>query len=199
MPSDPGLTVSQILATVDETMLAADYKVGETGESEYWRPASRRVYEDEYGVVGLVVFDSWNELDAGWRRAQAELVHLLSDHLTADEPKAWEGYLLLLTPGRAPTEKSIAEIRYDLTRLRKIAAGGERLRTVGDVKRVVSPVLPLTFGAERDEAIGLLEKLPELIADEEVPEASVQALVQAYAGQESMMQALHRSLGGLRT
>jgi len=61
-------------------------------------------------------------------------VNVISENIGHAEWKAWDGYLVLLTPGLAPSEEAnIEAVRYDTTRLRKLVATGEDLRNPTDV------------------------------------------------------------------
>ena len=103
-----------------------------------------RVFEDPYGIVAVHVFDSWRQLTEQWPVAQGRLVELISEHLTRPEPKAWEGYLVLLTPGLLPpTQRTrLNDLRYDTHRVRKLVATGDDLATLEDVQGTLLPLSP---------------------------------------------------------
>ena len=90
---------SGLLARACELLLDGEYRPVPDAASLAWPTSNARVFEDPFGVVCIAVFDTWQELDADWPDAQAAVVELLSEHVSAGEPKAWEGYLVLLTPG----------------------------------------------------------------------------------------------------
>ena len=107
--------------------------------------ANARLYEDPYSVVSLIVYEAWSELASSWTDAQAELVELMSAYMTSADPKSWEGYLVLLTPGSASGDEvqSLSSIRYDISRVRKLVATGDELKQISDVERTLLPLLPL--------------------------------------------------------
>jgi hypothetical protein len=149
------------------------------------------VYEDPYCVAAVAVYETWNELADGWIQLQEALVELISQFWSRSDAKAWDGYLVLLTPA-TPTDPLAAEaIRYNTSRVRKLLASGDDLRRLSDVTRVLAPLLPLEqIAASRDEtALGMI---PRLLGQRGIDEGSVQALIGAFERQESLLEALHQ-------
>jgi hypothetical protein len=155
------------------------------------------VAEDAYGVVLLVVYNSWLELSERWSQAQEALVNAISSRMTKSDPKAWDGYLVLLCADEAsPSDEELANrIRNDTAYVRKLVAGGDELWTLADVERVLVPLTPITLenavSLDRDV---LLERLPELLAERRLDPASVRQVIAAFRHGEPVMDALDRVL-----
>jgi hypothetical protein len=140
------LAPAALLAEAAGVLVGASYRVERDAERILDLPSERAfIAEDKYGVVVVAVYDTWGELARGWRSAQARAVEVLSERFTRLDRKAWDGYLILLTPGLAADEHAMVhEIRYDTGRIRKIVATGEDIRALSDVERTLLPLLPLT-------------------------------------------------------
>ena len=104
------------------------------------------VGEDAFGVVLVVAYDRWSALRDGWTDAQGLLVKMLTEKLALGNPKAWEGYLVLLLLTQSGDERMEDEIRYDTSRVRKIIGTGESVKYLDDVTDVLMPLLPLSSG-----------------------------------------------------
>src|SRR5438270_11856413 len=116
------LTPAAILAEAARLLAAAGYHVDRDTESKLRLPPERALLaEDKYGVVALVVYDTWNDLTESWAPAQASIVDAVSKAYTRLDRKAWDGYLVLLTPA-LPDGGDITpqQIRYDTSRIRKL-------------------------------------------------------------------------------
>jgi len=189
------LTPTEVVAAATEALAAGGYKQIDGKFSEWHSPTSR-LFEDAYNVVGIVVFDTCSELLRSWADLQASLVNVISDNIGHAEWKAWDGYLVLLTPGLAPSaEANIEAVRYDTTRLRKIVATGEDLRNPTDVERVLRPLLPLGLEQANLSQESALELLPKLLADQGVPTETSQLLVDAFRKQAPLLERLHQQGG----
>jgi hypothetical protein len=70
-----------------------------TKGAEGWDTPTSRLFEDEYNVVGIAVFETCAELLQSWPDVQGSLVDVISQHIGREESKAWDGYLVLLSPG----------------------------------------------------------------------------------------------------
>lgn len=184
------LTPSQLLAAADEVLLAAGYRSAPIPDT-WWELS--RVFEDSYGIASVVVYDSWSELHSEWHRAQGQLVELLTSAFLRPEPKSWEGYLVLLTPGKpAPSRRQeVTSLRYDTKRVRKIVATGDDLQTIGDVEEVLLPLLPLEIEPSEISGGSLLERLPELLEAEGVPPEITRTATEAFFNNESIIERLH--------
>jgi hypothetical protein len=184
------LTPSQVLAAAAEGLSQSGYF---EVPSPHVNDGLSRVFEDSYGVVMVQVFESWPALTDGWPQAQGALVELLSSVLLQPEAKAWEGYLVLMTPGHAGQDRlhEVTELRYDTRRVRKIVATGESISTLRDVATALLPLLPIEAGTARTPAVGLMELLPDLLEASGVDPDVTQAAIGAFIGNRSIVEAIH--------
>lgn len=150
-----------------------------------------RIFEDSLSVVGLVQFDTWPALDRSWMDAQVALVELISDRLALNDPKAWEGYLLLFTLDRAPGALAIDAIRRDTTRLRKVVTTGAELEFLSQVERALLPVLPLLPEGDASGQARVLDRLPALLSANGGPDPKLtERVVQAFDENGLLMEAV---------
>ncbi len=196
MTIQPTLTPTDIFAAASSLLEAGGYRridrpLGQTGSL-----SGARLFEDAYSIVAVLVYEVWSALSAGWPEAQGALVELISGAVTSAEPKAWEGYLALFTPGElGPDARAEAtEIRYNTARVRKLVAAGEELRILADVERALLPLLPLAAGSELGEPLPMLDLLPRLLARHGIPENAVRALAAAFQEQRPLLDSLHQYL-----
>lgn len=193
-PSTP-MTATDLIAASTSVLEAGGYQAIRTAFPE-WNTTSTRLFEDKYNVVGIAVFTTSSELLASWADMQGALVDVISRHVGQTESKAWDGYLVLLTTGIAPSsDAEIEELRYDTTRLRKLVATGEDLSTAGDVERLLRPLLPLRTAQGSIGQGTALELLPGLLAEQGINEKMTEVLVKSFIEQEPLMDALHRTRG----
>jgi len=187
---DVSLTTSQLLAAASELLESGGYNV--VPPADGWTSNSR-LFEDPYGIVAVVAYENWTDLAETWPDAQGHLVELISAHLTRPEPKSWEGYLVLLTPGVAPSaaRSQLAEIRYDTNRVRKLVATGDDLRTLDDVEQALLPLLPLEVESQLEPGPALLERLPGLLAARGIDAEAARTVVDAFIANESVLERLH--------
>lgn len=190
MAASTTLTSSQLLAATTELLRSGGYRTVELTEN--W-PETSRVFEDPYGIVAIHIFDTWRQLADQWHIAQGLLVDLISAHLTRPEPKAWEGYLVLITPSPVVTSElaRVADLRYDTNRVRKLVATGDDLHTLEDVRESLLPLLPLEIEPPIAARAGLLDRLPELLSGEGIPNEVTRTVVDAFIDNESMLERLH--------
>ena len=184
------LTPTAILSGATSTLEGGGYSVIE-GERD-WQTSTSRLFEDPYNIVGVVVYPTWAELMRGWSRAQGSLVSTISSHLTGSEAKAWDGYLVLLTPSSAPKDGlEIESIRSDMQRLRKLVATGDDLVTPQDFGRVLSALLPLNDLAPAAPQPTVLDLLPRLLATHGIDEATTETIVKAFQDHAPLLERLH--------
>jgi hypothetical protein len=185
------LTATQLLAAAREVLTGSGYIEAhlEAGDS------GTRVFEDAFGIVAIHVFDTWGQLKDRWHLAQGLLVDLISEHVRRAEAKAWEGYLVLLTPGLLPSAEmsTINDLRGDTNRVRKLVATGEDLATLNDVRSALLPLLPLVIDDPSSTQTSLLELLPELLAENSIPLSVTGVVVDAFTANESILERLHSS------
>lgn len=153
-----------------------------------------RFFEDEYGVVLVVVYETWPAMVEGWAEDQGRLVELISAHMTRADAKAWEGYLVLLTPAVPPEgeESSVEEVRYDVTRVRKLVAAGDELIALSDVERALLPLLPITLSTDLEAETSVLDELPDLLEKEGIEREESRALIDAFREQRPLLEAIHQ-------
>jgi len=187
-------TSTDLIAAASQTLINAGY-TQITGRSEDWDSPTTRLFEDEYAVVGIVVFETGTELLETWPDLQASLVNVISRCIGKEESKSWDGYLVLLSPGIAPSERSaIDDIRYNTTRLRKLNAADD-LENSTDVERILRPLLPLPQEQANLEQESSLDLLPRLLAPLDISEDVTQVLIDAFREQSPLLERLHRQWG----
>ncbi len=188
-------TTTGLLAKATAELKGAGYKVV-AGKGEPWGSANSRLFEDACNIVGVVVFETCGELLESWPDQQESLVSVISKDIGAGEAKAGDGYLVLLTPGTAPSERErLRDVRYDMSRVRKLIATGDELDKDADVARVLRPLLPLVSAAERPAGESSLNILPKLLLEHEIPEPITEALVDAFMNDQPLMERLHIARG----
>lgn len=191
------LAPAAVLAEASSLLSAASYRVERDAEEILDLPSERAfVAEDKYGVVIVAVYDTWGELARGWRSAQARAVDVISDRFTRLDRKAWDGYLILITPAlAAEDDRTVHEIRYDTGRIRKIVATGEDIRSLSDVERTLLPLLPLTQGTvELEDDVSPLDELPERLEQHGLAHELVKTAVDAFKEHRPIVQELRRHL-----
>ena len=187
------LTSTEILAAASQALEGGGYSRVEPEHEFAGIPATGRVFKDEYGIVAVAVYETCADLLASWPRAQAAVVELISKFVAAGDSKAWDGYLVLLTSGeKSAVEDELDSIRNDTTRLRKLVATGSDLAELSNVERALLPLLPIREQAsERNQAQTALDTLPELLSRQGISETAVRIVVDAFLGQETILDRLH--------
>lgn len=193
--SSLGFTSTDLIAAASLTLTVGGYRQI-TGRFQDWDTPTSRLFEDEYGVVGIVVFDTCAELLRTWPDLQGSLVEVISRHVGKEEAKSWDGYLVLLSPGIAPSESTaIDQVRYNTTRLRKLVATADDLKSPTDVDRVLRPLLPLPQERANLGQESALDLLPRLLAEQNISEGVTRVLVDAFREQSPLLERLHQQLG----
>jgi hypothetical protein len=192
MTNSHGFTSTDLIATASQALIVNEYRQI-TGRFPDWDTPTSRLFEDEYGVVGIVVFDTCAELLRTWPDMQASLVEVISRHVGKEEAKSWDGYLVLLSPGIAPSETAaVDEVRYNTTRLRKLVATAGDLKDPTDVERVLRPLFPLPQERANIGQESALDLLPRLLAEQKISEGVTRALVEAFREQSPLLERLHQ-------
>lgn len=185
-------TPTALIAASSTILEAGGYRPVVEGFPE-WNTTTKRLYEDDYNVVGLAVFTTCSELLTSWPNLQGSLVSVISGKVGQAEAKAWDGYLVLITAATAPSEEQdIKSVRADTTRLRKLVITGEDLPTTGDVERVLKPLLPLRTEQQLPQPNAALDLLPDLLARQNIERKVTELLLKAFADQKALMEELHR-------
>lgn len=181
----------QLIAATEDVLVTNGYQ--RVDPPADW-PTGSRLYEDDYGIVALYVYDTWMRLRSEWNVAQGQLVDLMSNRLGRPDPKAWEGYLLLFTTASVPPgeRREVTDLRYNTNRLRKLVATADDLETIDDVHTSLLPLLPLRIEAPSTSGSGLLSRLPALLVADGVDSEVTEAAVNAFLRNESIMESLHR-------
>ena len=88
-------------------------------------------------------------------------MELVSKYTSSYDAKSWEGYLVLLTPSSVPKRGllKLTEIRYDISRVRKLVATGDDIKTLDSVRQFLLPLLPLQVETIND--VGKTKNLAE--------------------------------------
>ena len=193
--SPTSFTPTDLIARASQVLSDGGYQSIRQRFSE-WDTSTSRLFEDEYNVVGIVVFDTCSELLRAWPDLQGSLVDVISRHVGQGESKSWDGYLVLLTPSLAPSEGTeIEAIRYNTTRLRKIVATGEDFRSPTDVEHVLRALLPLGQEQASLKQESALDILPKLLADQGISQETTRLLVEAFREQSPLLERLHQQRG----
>jgi hypothetical protein len=103
-----------------------------------------------------------------------------------------------MTPSAIPHDALLdaLAIRSNITHTRKLLITGDDLRSVADIQRGLLPLLPLNIDARVDATSSALELLPDLLARHGVRRDAVEAVIGAFAEQQSPAEQLHRLLIG---
>jgi len=189
-PDGAFLTTSELLALASAQLSSNDYRVVRDVRGTLHSAERGLLAEDASSVVSVVVFETWQQLESEWRDAQADLVDLMSRRLERSAPKAWDGYLVLLCASPQSDHHAVAQIERDTTRVRKIVATGDTLRTIKDIENVLDVLAPLELPNAVTAFEDVLEALPELIGDGIDPQA-VKTVVDAFRNMEAPLERLH--------
>jgi hypothetical protein len=190
-----GFTTAELIVSASQVLIEGGYKqiVGRFPE---WEMSTLRLFEDEYAIVGLAVFETCGDLLRSWPDVQDKLVNVISRNVGKHELKSWDGYLVLLTPSLAPSETAAIEfVRYDTRRVRKLVATGDDLGLAAEVRRVLRPLLPLQLSPPSSEQASALDLLPSLLKADNIPERVTKRLINAHKRQEPLLERLNDELG----
>lgn len=190
---DDALTATSILAEATRVLAEASYRRVVEGVTGLLAADNARVFEDSYGIVAVIVYDTWEDLASGWPDAQGALVELLSKNMPSVEPKAWEGYLVLLTPGMPPSGEGTQahEIRLNTVRLRKFVATGEELTSLREVQVSLLPLLPLEPAPGLDSGEDVLQLIPAVLASKGLDEEVTRLLIDFFRRNAPLLEGLH--------
>ena len=189
-PEQDTLPLTVLMTLASEQLSANGYRVVRDLDFSALPGDRALLAEDEYSVLAVVVYETWAQLEAEWSDAQADLVELFSRRLARSAPKAWDGYLLLLCSGAAPDSGAISQIERDTTRIRKIVAAADTLRTTTDLTRILDVFMPLSIPDSTLVLTDVLDALPELLQDMVAPSA-VKTVIEAFQNMEPPLQRLH--------
>lgn len=196
MDANEALTARSLFVEAQSALRAGEYEI--RANLALVEPLGDLCFvgEDEFGVVLVAVYETWSSLSSGWKDAQSTLVKLLTERLSLGNPKAWEGYLALLTPSQSGDERAEDEIRYDTSRVRKIVGTGESIRFIDDVTGVLMPLLPFSEAEmnEAEDPRSVLDRLPHILAERGVALPIAVAVVGAFKADEPLMESIAQAL-----
>jgi hypothetical protein len=157
-----------------------------------------RVFESAEVLVGVVVFETSAELVDSWTEAEDTLARFASQRLDAQDPKAWDLYLILATGDRSVgNEESLEMARIDTKRARKlIVMAGDRSpnAVLGPfIRRQLAGLIPIPE-IKRSRIEDPVEEVARVFGYS----SPVPTLVAAYASGEPLMPQLQRWLMGKR-
>lgn len=195
MPDSESFTATGLLAASTDFLARAGYAPIPDEMLERFNSERARAFEDAYGVVLVAVYDTWDQLATSWPDDQGRLVDLLSAYVPREEAKAWEGYLVLLTPGGESEEAEVEanQIRYNMTRVRKLVGIGSEMNTLADLERVLRPLLPIQIAPIAAQSESVLDLLPDLLATDSLPESLVREAIRAFSESRAIVEALHEA------
>ena len=193
----PQITTAELLAAASDVLVGVEYHRVISEIEDQWPSSNARLFEDEYGIVAIVAYDTWRDLAHGWSDAQSALTSLISKYVRRDEPKSWEGYLVLMTPSPvAPGDEPLAtHIRYDTSRVRKLLVTADDVQAVGEVKRMLLPLLPLESEFEISADGSTLDALPEVLTRLGIPHESSEIVIDAFKRNQPVIPRLHEIQG----
>lgn len=186
------MTATDLLAAASSILAERGYQRIDSALVGDWPTHNSRIFEDDCGIVAVVVYETWEDLSSSWVDAQASLVELISKYMTSYDAKAWEGYLVLLTPSLLGKDARLeaTRIRYDTSRVRKLLATADELKTLKDVERLLLPLLPLQVELVAGLGESVLDMLPSLLSTKGLPEAAVRTVVDAFLEQQPLVERL---------
>ncbi|MFF1251769.1 hypothetical protein ACFVYC_04640 [Pseudarthrobacter sp. NPDC058329] len=121
---------------------------------ESW-PETASAYEDKYSIIAIWTYESFSKISDQWIAAQDEVIKLMSSNISSSDPKAWDGYLLLVTNEGIPSGMAdrLNEIRTDTRRIRKLVitgddlpgTAGSELEITQGIRRLLAPVLNVSI------------------------------------------------------
>jgi hypothetical protein len=189
------LPFSLLLAAASNLLAENGYRVARDIKFEGLPRDRALLAEDDYSVVAVSIYSTWQELEKQWPDAQAELVELLARKLSRSAPKIWDGYLVLLCSDLAPSNGAVSQIERDTSRVRKIVATSDMVRIVSDLESILDILMPLPLPSVSLTVGDVLDALPDVLKGRVDAEA-LRAVVDAFRGLEPPLEKLHM-LGGL--
>jgi len=185
------MTTTSLVATASDFLEKNGYSLV-PAEYPDWRTTTSRLYEDIYSVVGVVVFQTCSDLMRSWPELQGSMVDIIAHSIGKAEGKAWDGYLVLLTPAPTlTTEQSLDSIRKDTRHLRKLVASGDDIRSASDLERLLSTLLPLRSEAPALGPETILQNLNTLLERQGISNSVTTQIVDAFVTGKPLLKTLH--------
>ena len=194
MESSDVLTTTGLLAAAQDALLEAGYKLVDIADSQPSLHDQARLLQNQYSVVMVATFETWESLVESWPDYQSATVESMSKFLRRGEAKASDGYLVLLTPSPVPIgEMAYAnKIRSDTSRLRKLLGTADDLRTISDVPKVIASLLPRSVQPGDGSGDNSLDALPRVLEQHDIEPAATKVVVDAFKANAPIMQRLHQ-------
>ena len=191
--SSAPINVTTLVAEAAQVLEDAGFNAVDQSGKNSWKATAARVYEDTYSIVCVAVYETWADLQSRWVEDQATLVSLISEYFARSDAKAWDGYLVLLTPSIVPKSDRLraSSIGRNTLHLRKLFADGEELQSLGGVRRTLLPLLPLE-DYDALERRDVLDTLPSLLGGRGVDPAAVQVAISAFRQQRPIIGKVHK-------
>ena len=111
MTERPVLTRASLVGSAVQILTDGGYREIRDTKVTFWDSADTRLFEDEHGIVALVIYETWRDLADGWQYAQDNLVDLISSHMAVGEPKAREIQKLRNQLTNEMLAKSFAQVK----------------------------------------------------------------------------------------
>lgn len=186
-----------ISATVDFVLTSEKIRRIARERLSDW-PATATAYEDPYCIIGVWNFATFSDLEESWLNAQELVADLVSANVSSLDAKSWDGYLVLVTSGRAgPRQASeLARIRNNTRRIRKIVITGDDLNLETEeslrasLRRQLGALLPLHL----EEHLGTVDPfidLPSRVTSASLGPGEVRCVLDARHSGKPMIAALH--------
>ena len=157
---------------------------------------TRRIFdllaEDDFGIVGLEVYNTWEKLSSGWEDAQSSLVRLVSRKIARTSPKFFDAYLVLICRNPIERTEERFEIERDVNRVRKIVISSEDISSTSSFLRALDPLMPLDFTSDLGERNDSLSLLPDILGDRIEPQI-MKKVIEAHINLSSPIEAIHES------
>lgn len=184
-------SANELLRAARDVLLSCGYTELFSDEGEPTDGA--RTFENAYNYVMVVAFETWRDLRGSWTSYQAIAAEAMTKRVKRDDPKAWDGYLVLLTTSPIPLEQGAVanDIRSDVSRLRKLLGTGEDIRNLSDVKKTLLPLLPMSPVAGFVGETSGLDALARILERHGIPGGATEEIVKAFKAQEPLLPKLH--------
>lgn len=192
------LTPTSVLSQAQAVLAQSGYVIKREGLEKLRLPADRCfIAEDAYGIALIASYLSWSDVESNWRELQDSFVDALSVRVTKGNPKAWDAYMVLLVLSEVTStqEREVGRVRRDTTRTRKLVAVGTELRTLEDVRRAVSPLLPIPSEDAVGQSADPISALSELLVGLQIDPGAVDVVVTAFRQNAPLLEELHTYLG----
>lgn len=196
------IPAESVAAEIAQALTESGMKLIARDKYPEW-PDSSQAFEDEYTVTAVWIFDSVTRLLEDWGRAQDLIIELLGSNVPNNDPKSWDGYLILVAMGAVSEElvADLSRVRMDTRRVRKLVVTAEDLPSRASrplevsppVRRALAPLLELDI----DVSLGRLDPLttlPDRITGDKDMATSLMVLASAYEANEPLLESLHLKL-----